>query len=212
VPASLGRDALQFNSLGSHDTGRIRFTCGGDMGLNRMAAVLLFTYLGTPCVYYGEEIGLGDAASQEKRQPMPWEESAWDMELRAFYQKLIALRKQSSALIEGGFQVLLAEDRTFAFLRDSQQELLISVAFRGPGERAAFRAAGGTRCGAGWIGVRGIVQREAGTRGERHPAAAGNERWWSSLAGLVIIFLYRRERRERRVFSACPAVKFTFYI
>ncbi|OGO42566.1 MAG: alpha-glycosidase, partial [Chloroflexi bacterium RBG_16_58_14] len=128
----------QFNSLGSHDTGRIRFTCGGDLGLNRMAAVLLFTYLGTPCVYYGEEIGLGDAASQEKRQPMPWEESAWDMDLRAFYQKLIALRKESSALIKGGFQVLLAEDQTFAFLRDSEQELLISVAFRGPGERAAF--------------------------------------------------------------------------
>src|SRR4030065_1336186 len=103
-----------------------------------MAPVLLFTYLGTPCVYYGEEIGLGYAASQEKRQPMPWEESAWDIELRAFYQKLIALRKESSALIEGGFQVLLAEDQTFAFLRDSEQELLISVAFRGPGERAAF--------------------------------------------------------------------------
>ena len=128
----------QFNSLGSHDTMRIRFTCGGNADLNRMAAVLLFTYLGTPCVYYGEEIGLGDAADMEKRQPMPWETSAWDMELRAFYQKLITLRKESSALIDGGFQVLLAEGQTLAFLRDSQKELLISVAFRGPGERAAF--------------------------------------------------------------------------
>ena len=135
IPWAMAR--MQFNLLGSHDTMRIRFTCGGDAGLNRMAAVLLFTYLGTPCVYYGEEIGLGDTTNQEKRQPMPWEESAWDMELRSFYQKLIALRKESSALIEGGFQVLLADDNTLAFLRDSENELLISVAFRGPGERAA---------------------------------------------------------------------------
>ena len=128
----------QFNSLGSHDTMRIRFTCGGDLDLNRMAAVLLFTYIGTPCVYYGEEVGLGDATSQEKRQPMPWNPDAWDMELRTFYQKLISLRKNSSALSEGGFQVLLAEGNRLAFLRDSEKELLISVAFRGPGEQPAF--------------------------------------------------------------------------
>jgi alpha-glucosidase len=136
IPWALVR--LQFNSLGSHDTMRIRFTCGGDPALNRMAAVLLFTYVGTPCVYYGEEVGLGDASSQEKRQPMPWDPHAWDNDLRAFYKKLITLRKQSSALIDGGFQVLLAEGKILAFLRDSEKELLITVAYRGPGEQAAF--------------------------------------------------------------------------
>jgi alpha-glucosidase len=136
IPWQVAR--LQFNSLGSHDTMRIRFTCGGDLALNRMAAVLLFTYVGTPCVYYGEEVGLGDSNSQEKRQPMPWGPGSWDWEMRAFYQKLIALRKESNALIEGGFQVLLAEDCRLAFLRDSEEELLISVAFRGPGELEAF--------------------------------------------------------------------------
>jgi alpha-glucosidase len=106
--------------------------------LNRAAAVLLFTYIGVPCVYYGEEVGLGEANNYEKRQPMPWKPEAWDMELRTFYQKLIGLRKESDALIEGGYQVLLAEGNMLAFLRDSDQELLISVVFRGPGEHPAF--------------------------------------------------------------------------
>jgi alpha-glucosidase len=128
----------QFNSLGSHDTARIRTTCGGDTALNRAAAVLLFTYVGVPCVYYGEEVGLGEANNYEKRQPMPWKQEAWDMELRAFYQKLIGLRKESDALIEGGYQVLLAEGDMLAFLRDSDQQLLISVVFRGSGEHPAF--------------------------------------------------------------------------
>jgi alpha-glucosidase len=128
----------QFNSLGSHDTARIRSTCGGDTGLNRAAAVLMFTYIGVPCVYYGEEIGLGEADNLEKRQPMPWQQETWDMELRAFYQKLIELRKESSALVDGGYQVLLAQGDTLAFLRDTEQELLISVVFRGPGENPAF--------------------------------------------------------------------------
>jgi alpha-glucosidase len=127
----------QFNSLGSHDVPRIRFIAGDDPGLNRMAAVLQFTYVGTPCVYYGDEVGLGESNSEEKRQPMSWDESTWDMQLRAFYQKLIVLRKESPALIDGGFQLLLADEHTLAYLRDSQHELLITVAFRGPGGRAA---------------------------------------------------------------------------
>lgn len=128
----------QFNSLGSHDTFRIRTTCGGNSDLNRMAAVLLFTYPGTPCLYYGEEVGLGAADNFEKRQPMPWDPQAWDQDLRTFYQKLVGLRKGSSALIAGGFQVLLAEQDMIAFLRDAEHELLISVAQRAAGEQPAF--------------------------------------------------------------------------
>ena len=135
IPWALARQ--QFNSLNSHDTARIRFTAGGDLALNRAAAVLMFTYPGVPCIYYGEEVGLGSAGSVEKRQPMPWNPQAWDLDLRAFYQQLAALRKESSALIAGGFQVLLAQADTFAFLRDAEQELLISVICRGPGEQPA---------------------------------------------------------------------------
>jgi glycosidase len=56
--------------------------------------------------------------------------------LRQFYQALIALRRTSSALIEGGFQVLWVEDDSLAFLRDAEQESLIVVAHREPARQA----------------------------------------------------------------------------
>jgi alpha-glucosidase len=128
----------QFNLLNSHDTGRLHFITGGNKGLYRMAAALLFTYLGVPSVYYGEEIGLQAENSLSSRQCMPWEQSTWDMELHADYHALVRLRKTSPALIEGGFQVLLAEEDTLAYLRDSDQEFLVTVAHRGPDDHPAF--------------------------------------------------------------------------
>src|SRR6266852_4358630 len=46
--------AQQFNLLGSHDTPRIQTVVGEDETLARIAAALLFTFPGTPSVYYGD--------------------------------------------------------------------------------------------------------------------------------------------------------------
>jgi alpha-glucosidase len=130
IPWAIARQ--QFNLLGSHDTPRILTILRGDAGRNRLAAGLLFTYVGVPSVYYGDEVGLhGDAT----RACMPWQRSAWDEELRSFYQALVRLRRASSALIRGGFQMLHIEEDTLAYLRDSNEEQLIVVGHRGPGTR-----------------------------------------------------------------------------
>jgi alpha-glucosidase len=123
----------QFNSLGTHDTTRIANVVTGDAQLARLAVALLLTYVGVPCVYYGDEIGLDDDA----RACMNWDRSTWDHDLRAFYQKMIQLRKTSPALIDGGFQVLLIEENTFAYLRDSDRDQIIVVAQRGSTNRTA---------------------------------------------------------------------------
>ncbi len=123
----------QFNLLGTHDTARIAHVTHGDPQLTRLAVALLLTYVGVPCVYYGDEIGLSDDA----RACMNWDRSTWDHDLRTFYQKLIDLRKTSSALIDGGFQVLLIEENTFAYLRDSDRDRIIVVAQRGSTNRLA---------------------------------------------------------------------------
>jgi alpha-glucosidase len=123
----------QFNLLGTHDTARIANGLNDDPQLIRLAVALLLTYVGVPCIYYGDEIGLnGDA-----RACMNWDRSTWDHDLRALYQTLIQLRKTSPALIAGGFQVLLIEENTFAYLRDSDRESLIIVAHRGVVNRSA---------------------------------------------------------------------------
>jgi alpha-glucosidase len=123
----------QFNLLGTHDTARICHVVNGHSDLNRLAVALLLTYPGVPCVYYGDEIGLdGDT-----RACMNWDRAGWDHDLRAFYQTMIRLRKTSPALIDGGFQVLLIEENTFAYLRDSDRDAIIVVAQRGATRRSA---------------------------------------------------------------------------
>ncbi len=123
----------QFNLLGTHDTARIANVTLGHPQLARLAVALLLTYVGVPCVYYGDEIGLRDDA----RACMNWDRSTWDHDLRAFYQRLIALRRTSPALSAGGFQVLLTEENTFAYLRDSDRDQIIVVAHRDSNNRSA---------------------------------------------------------------------------
>jgi alpha-glucosidase len=127
----------QYNLLGSHDTSRILGFLGGDRAKNHLAVTILFTYVGVPCIYYGDEIGLGAEQEGSSRECMPWDRSVWDLELFEFYKNLVALRRSSAALREGGFQVLLVEDDLLAYLRDSEQELIIVVANRGPELRPA---------------------------------------------------------------------------
>jgi alpha-glucosidase len=132
IPWAIARQ--QFNLLGSHDTPRMLTILEGDRLRNRLAVTLLMTYVGVPCVYYGDEVGM---QGQNSRDCMIWDAAGWDVELRAFYQTLIRLRRTAPALIEGGFQVLLAEADVLAYLRDTDEQQIIVVGNRGPHERPA---------------------------------------------------------------------------
>jgi len=123
----------QFNLLGSHDTARILHIVSGDPARNRLAVAFLLTYVGVPCIYYGDEIGMSAKDSLGARDCMIWDSTQWDAGLRAFYQTLIQLRRSSSALIDGGFQVLLAEENILAYLRDTDDEQMIVIGNRGSG-------------------------------------------------------------------------------
>jgi alpha-glucosidase len=120
----------QFNLLGSHDTPRLRSILGGDLGRVRVAAALLFSYPGVPCVYYGDELGLEGMGDPDCRRCMPWDEAAWDHDLRAWFQRLARLRRTAPALRWGGFQLLYAAGDTLAFQREAPEERLIVVARR----------------------------------------------------------------------------------
>lgn len=122
--------AQQFNLLGSHDTPRLRSILGGDSARVRMAAVLLFTYPGVPCIYYGDEIGLEGAGDPDCRRTMPWDEAAWDLGLRAHYKALARLRRSAPALRWGGLQMLYAAGDTLAYLREAPEERLLVLARR----------------------------------------------------------------------------------
>jgi alpha-glucosidase len=132
VPWVIARN--QFNQLGSHDTPRILHVVNEDHNLAMVAATLLLTFPGVPCIYYGDEIGMTGGREPASRGGMIWDEDRQDKTLKAHYKQLIQLRRTAHALCHGGFQWLLAEGDTLAYLRASRQQQLIVLAHRGPSE------------------------------------------------------------------------------
>ena len=127
----------QFNQIGSHDISRPLRVTEGDHDLVRAGTALLMGFPGTPCIYYGDEVGLDGGNDPDNRRCMPWDESLWDHELRAFHQQVIAIRRESDALKNGGFQLLYAAGDLIAFQRQSRAEQMIVVVYRGAGGSAA---------------------------------------------------------------------------
>ena len=128
----------QFNLLDSHDTPRLLTLLGGDKALFKAAVTMLLSYIGVPCVYYGDEIGLEGEGDPDCRRPFPWDRAAWDCDLRAHYQRLIALRKTRPALQRGAIIDLYAEGDLLAFARLLDGEILITILNRGEAKRVSL--------------------------------------------------------------------------
>ena len=105
----------QLNLLDSHDVSRFLSLCGGDIRRLKLAEVFLFTSPGAPCVFYGDELGMSGASEVEYRGPMPWSHPPYD--LRTFFQRLAALRREDDLLALGSWRTLCAEGRLYAYER-----------------------------------------------------------------------------------------------
>jgi len=127
----------QYNLLGSHDTARIASTLGGDGGLVRAALGFLLTYPGVPALLYGDEVGLTGENDIVARRPMPWDRATWDLDLLATVRTLVRFRTSSPALRHGGYQLLEVGADSVAWLRDTDEEWVVIVIARGPGDRPA---------------------------------------------------------------------------
>ena len=91
--------------LGNHDTDRFRTRAGGDERMLRAASFFQFTYLGTPVIYYGDELGMEGGADPENRRPMRWE-SVENNPIHKHFQKLAHLRSACEALRQGTFRTI----------------------------------------------------------------------------------------------------------
>jgi alpha-glucosidase len=127
----------QWNMLGSHDTPRLR-TVVGSRDLVEVAAGLLFTYPGTPAMFAGDEGGLTGWNGENGRVPMPWQDidagggPRWDAATFDLYRRLIALRRSSRALREGGLRWAVVQDDAVAYLRETADETVLVLAARAP--------------------------------------------------------------------------------
>lgn len=118
---------VQLNLLDSHDTARFLTLAGGDVSALKLAVLFQMTYPGAPCIYYGDEIGLEGGRDPDCRRAMPWDESRWNIDLLAWYKRLIAIRKVHPVLRRGKYVSLYARKDIYAFLRRLGDEVMVIV-------------------------------------------------------------------------------------
>ncbi len=115
--------------LGSHDTERIWTVLGGNIAKVKLAFQFLFALPGAPAIYYGDEIGMEGGKDPACRHTFMWEERTWQKELRAWLQKLVALRKTRVVLRRGEFQRVNVDDirGCYAFMRSLGESHVLAV-------------------------------------------------------------------------------------
>ncbi|MDO9154410.1 MAG: alpha-amylase family glycosyl hydrolase [Paludibacter sp.] len=106
----------------------------------------LFTTIGAPHIWNGEEMGMWGADDPFGRKPLWWKEMKFEPENRnniqplkpvydkvgfdqqtfLFYKKLIQIRKQQPILIDGELEFLVAENKQLAYRRyDESDEIFV---------------------------------------------------------------------------------------
>jgi alpha-glucosidase len=119
-----------WNLTSSHDTARIKTVTRSAESV-RLAAALLFTYLGTPMIFAGDEIGLEGTNGEDSRRPMPWNRpEAWDHETMDAYRDLIAVRREHEALRRGGLRWVIETDDAIGYLRETKDQRILVVVAR----------------------------------------------------------------------------------
>ncbi|MBB3155692.1 glycosidase [Paenibacillus endophyticus] len=119
-----------FNLLDSHDTPRLLTICGDNAAAMKLSSLFQLTYPGTPCIYYGDEVGLNGAGDPGCRKCMVWDPAEQNHDLLAFYTSAIGLRHQYSALRSADIRFVHAGSTDGILVyerRDGDQRLLIAL-------------------------------------------------------------------------------------
>ncbi|MCL2081616.1 MAG: glycoside hydrolase family 13 protein [Oscillospiraceae bacterium] len=127
------------NTLGTHDTPRILTVLGADsdswelskeersictlsprqydIAIKRlkMASAVLYAFPGSPCILYGDEVGLEGFEDPFNRRTYPW--GSENKELLDWYLRLGKARNISQALQSGDIQYLHADNELLCFFR-----------------------------------------------------------------------------------------------
>ncbi|ALC85622.1 cyclomaltodextrinase [Bacillus sp. FJAT-22090] len=117
-----------FNLVGSHDTARILTECEDDVKRTKQVFTILLTFLGTPCIYYGDEIGLTGELDPGCRKCMDWNTENHHDELKNHIRTLITLRKKEKLLAnEGSVKFLFPteENGIFGYQKYSDNKSII---------------------------------------------------------------------------------------
>lgn len=112
-----------FNLLDSHDTERILNTVGNQTDKVKLAYLFLLTFPGTPCIYYGSEMGMV-GGEHSNRQCMIWDKKMQDSDLYEFIQRLIELRRRTESFrsTELTFLDVVTDKGTILYRKSASEE------------------------------------------------------------------------------------------
>lgn len=112
----------------NHDTPRLATSLSQPWQV-KMARTLQMTLPGSPCLYYGSELGMTGGDDPEQRAPMRWDLATGGNETLALHRQLLKMRKAEPALRYGDFR-RLHSSQLFAFLRrtDSVKDTVVVLA------------------------------------------------------------------------------------
>jgi len=119
--------------LDNHDTPRLTNELPQPWQ-QRMAQVLQFTLPGSPCIYYGVELGMTGGHDPEQRGPMRWDLANEENETLRWTRSLIDARNSSPALRHGDFRLLDTEGG-LAFLRHTNRAADTRIVLANPSEQ-----------------------------------------------------------------------------
>jgi glycosidase len=112
------------NLLSSHDTPRFLTLAGNDRELAKLGALLQFTWIGAPSIYYGEEIGMEGGPDPDNRRGMRWDLANDRNSMLSHYRKLATIRNGLRALQSGDPAVVHVDNvkQSVAFTRTFGKE------------------------------------------------------------------------------------------
>ena len=144
--------ACNMNLLGTHDTPRILTLLGADrtpdtkaerasyrllpreraagIAKLRLAALVLFTFPGSPMIYYGDEAGMEGFEDPLNRGTYPWGRE--DRDLLAWFTRLGALRNAYPALQSGTISWLYTAGPLLIFARQNGDQRLTTAVNASP--------------------------------------------------------------------------------
>ncbi|MFC0237906.1 glycoside hydrolase family 13 protein [Fictibacillus phosphorivorans] len=112
-----------FNLLGSHDTKRVLTFCDENKDKMKLLFLLMLTFKGTPCIYYGDEIGMTGGNDPGCRKCMEWDENKQDLDLFEHIQSLLTLRQVHKVLAnDGEMKFIKVNEKTLVYERSSNEE------------------------------------------------------------------------------------------
>jgi len=118
----------QLNILGSHDTPRIFTLCSEEINRMLLTITFLFTYIGVPMIYYGDEIGLTGGDDPDCRKCMPWNHTEdWNTKISGYYKKLIKARLDHIAFRKGTFTPLFIFNGVYAYQRQYENDCAVII-------------------------------------------------------------------------------------